>query len=240
MTNVVEQTKETGKSVQFKTKEELLEVLVFLFMIMPSMLLSFFAVRQGSVSFSFTAIATMLRDIGLVCLILFFLWRNRESVRQVGWTFEHGWREIALGLALFAPIFVGTGILENLLQSVGFSVPATPLPSLTAPRDLGDLLLAVVLVVVVALAEETIFRGYLTLRFENLTASRTVAVLMSAFIFMLGHGYEGTAGVLTVGALGLVYAIIYRWRQSLVAPIVLHFMQDFVGIVLISLLNTPK
>jgi membrane protease YdiL (CAAX protease family) len=240
MNNVVEPTKELEKSTQFKTKEQLLEISVFLLLILPSMLLSFFAIKQGSVSFSFTAIATILRDIGLVCLILFFLWRNRETTRLIGWTFENGWREIALGAALFAPVFFGAGILEDFLQSIGFSAPATPLPSLTAPQDLGDLLLAVVLIVVVALAEETIFRGYLTLRFENLTASRTVAVLMSAFIFMLGHGYEGTAGVLTVGALGLVYAIVYRWRQSLVAPIVLHFMQDFVAIVLASLLNTPK
>jgi membrane protease YdiL (CAAX protease family) len=236
-TKVIEQNQEIGQSVRFRTKEQLLEVSVFLFLIMPSLLLSFFAIKQGSVSFAFTAIATILRDVGLVCLILFFLWRNRESIRQIGWTFENGWREIALGLVLFPPVFVGAGLLENLLQSLGFSTPATPLPSLTTPRDLGDLLLALVLVLVVALAEETIFRGYLTLRFENLTASRAVAVLLSAVIFSLGHGYEGTAGVLTVGTLGLVFAIIYRWRQSLVAPIVLHFLQDFLAIVLLPLLS---
>jgi membrane protease YdiL (CAAX protease family) len=237
MTDAVERSIRTAKSAQFRTREQLLEVSVFLLLILPSMLLSFFAIKQGSVSFSFTAIATILRDVGLVCLILFFLWHNRESIRFIGWTFEHVWRDIALGLILFGPVFVGAGILESLLQSVGFSAPATPLPSLTAPRDLGDLLLALVLVVVIALTEETVFRGYLGLRFKNLTASPTVAVLLSAFIFSLGHGYEGTAGVLTVGAMGLVYAIIYHWRQSLVAPIVLHFLQDLLAIVLLPLLK---
>jgi membrane protease YdiL (CAAX protease family) len=237
MTNTLERNKEIEQGAQFRRKEQLLEVSVFLFLILPSLLLSFFAVKEGSVSFAFTAVATILRDIGLVCLILFFLWRNRESIRLVGWTFEGVWREIALGVVLFGPIYVGAGLLESLLQAVGFSSPATPLPSLTAPRDVGDLLLALLLVVVVALAEETIFRGYLILRFENLTTSRTVAVLLSAFVFSLGHGYEGTAGVLTVGAMGLVFAIIYRWRQSLVAPIVLHFLQDFLAIVLVPLLS---
>jgi membrane protease YdiL (CAAX protease family) len=89
----------------------------------------------------------------------------------------------------------------------------------------------------VALAEETIFRGYLILRFKNITASTAAAVLTSAVIFSLGHGYEGSAGVITVGVMGVVFALIYLWRQSLVAPMVMHFLQDFIGIVLVPLLG---
>jgi membrane protease YdiL (CAAX protease family) len=80
------------------------------------------------------------------------------------------------------------------------------------------------------------FRGYLILRFKGITASPVAAVLLSAVIFSLGHGYEGTAGVITVGAMGV--ALVYMWRKSLVAPIVMHFLQDFIGIVLLSLLGT--
>jgi len=35
-----------------------------------------------------------------------------------------------------------------------------------------------------------------------------------------------------VGGMGLVFALVYLWRGSLVAPIVMHFLQDFIGIVL--------
>jgi membrane protease YdiL (CAAX protease family) len=56
-------------------------------------------------------------------------------------------------------------------------------------------------------------------------------------IFSLGHGYEGTAGVITVGMMGIVFAPVYMWRKSLVAPIVMHFLQDFIGIVLLPLLG---
>jgi membrane protease YdiL (CAAX protease family) len=90
---------------------------------------------------------------------------------------------------------------------------------------------------VVALAEETIFRGYFILRFEAVTASPAVAVVLSAVIFSLGHGYEGSAGVVTVGVMGLVFALIYLWRRSLVAPIVMHFLQDFISVVLLPLLG---
>ena len=98
-------------------------------------------------------------------------------------------------------------------------------------------LLALVLVAVVALAEETIFRGYLLLRFQSVLRSTTAAVLLSSTVFAVGHGYEGSAGLVTVGVMGVAFALVYLWRGSLVAPMVMHFLQDFLGIVLLPLLR---
>jgi membrane protease YdiL (CAAX protease family) len=105
-----------------------------------------------------------------------------------------------------------------------------------AAEGMGELLLAIALVAVVALGEETIFRGYLILRLKVITTS-PAAALLSATIFSLGHGYEGSAGVITVGVMGVIFALIYIWRQSLVAPIVMHFLQDFISIVLVPWLK---
>ncbi len=88
----------------------------------------------------------------------------------------------------------------------------------------------------VTLAEETLFRGYLILRLRPLLASMPAAIIVSSFIFSLGHGYEGTSGVITVGVMGAVLALIYVWRKSLVAPVVIHFLQDLLAIVLLPLL----
>lgn len=64
---------------------KLYELIVFLGLVMPSMLFSFFAVKTGSVSFILTAWATLARDFSLIGLVLFFLWRNGEPVaRQSG------------------------------------------------------------------------------------------------------------------------------------------------------------
>jgi membrane protease YdiL (CAAX protease family) len=199
-------------SSQHAHKEQLYELSVFLFLIVPSMALSFFAVKQGSLSFVIVASGTILRDLALVSLILFFLWRNGERVEQIGWTFKSGWKDIGLGIGLFVPLFFAANLLENALRAAGFSVPATPLPSYMAAKDIAQYLFACVLVLVVALAEETVFRGYLILRFRALTASPAKAVLLSAAIFSLGHGYEGSAGVITVGFMGLVFALVYLWR----------------------------
>jgi len=218
-------------------KEQLLEVSVFLFLIVPSMVLSFFVVKQGTLSFVLVAFATILRDIALVSLIFFFVWRNGEPLIRLGWTLKKGRKEIALGIGLFIPFFFATALLDKVLVSAGLSTLKTPLPSFLTARDTAQLLLSLVLVIIVALAEETIFRGYLILRFKAITSSPTAAALLSAVIFSLGHGYEGSAGVITVGIMGFFFAIIYMWRQSLVAPIMMHFLQDFIGVVLVPLLG---
>lgn len=219
---------------------QLTEVLVFLFLIVPSMALSFFAIRQGAVAFTLVAYATMLRDLALVALVVYFLWRNREPVTRIGWKFQAIATEAAIGLALFFPVLIATNLLDQALRAAGLTSPATPLPRFLAARGGAEFALAFLLVIVVAITEETIFRGYLVLRFQAVTRSAAAAVLLSSFVFSLGHGYEGTAGVVTVGAMGLVFAVIYLWRRSLVAPIVMHFLQDFIGIVLLPLLTGQR
>ena len=235
MVTVLNNIRGNGRdSAESSWTEQLVEVSVFLFLIVPSMALSFFAVKQGSLSFVLVAFATILRDLALVSLILFFLWRNGEPINWIGWTFKNSWKEIGLGIGLYIPFFIAAGFLERALRVAGLSLPSTPLPSMAA-KGMGELLLAIALVAVVALGEETIFRGYLILRLKAITTSPTAAALVSATIFSLGHGYEGSAGVVTVGVMGVIFALIYIWRQSLVAPIVMHFLQDFISIVLLPL-----
>jgi membrane protease YdiL (CAAX protease family) len=218
-------------------KARLYEVSVFLFLIVPSMALSFFAVKQGALSFEIVAWATILRDAALVCLILYFLWQNGEPAERIGWSFEHSWKEFAVGLALFIPLYFGAGLLEDVLQKAGLSLPATPVPSYMLPGDIPKLVLAVFLVTVVGVAEETIFRGYLIMRFQDLNTGAPTAIVLSAFIFSIGHGYEGTAGVITVGVMGLAFALVYLWRRSLVAPMIMHCFVDFVSIVVAPVLG---
>jgi len=218
-------------------KARLYELSVFLFLIVPSMALSFFAVKQGDLNFMLVAWATILRDAALVCLILFFLWRNGEPAERMGWNFKNFWREVAVGLSLFIPLFFGASLLENLLQKAGFSLPLTPVPSYMTPCDMPKIVLAVCLVTVVAVAEETIFRGYLIMRFQDLNTGAPTAIVLSAFIFAIGHGYEGTAGVITVGVMGLAFALVYLWRRSLVAPMIMHCLVDFISIVLVPVLG---
>jgi len=217
-------------------RQELAETGVFLLLIVPSMALSFVVVGQESLPFPLIASSTILRDVALVALILLLLSRGRQPVAAIGWVRRTVWREIVVGLVLFAPVLVGMQVLNAALRTAGLPGPRTPATGLLPTPHFGDLLLAVVLVAVVAIAEETIFRGYLILRLTSVLRSRAWAVLLSSAVFSIGHGYQGGAGVLTVGATGVAFAVVYLWRRSLVAPIVMHFCLDLVTIVLVPLL----
>jgi type IV secretory pathway VirB3-like protein len=51
------------------------ELVVLLFLIVPSMVLSFLAVKQGSLGFVIVTTATIFRDLALASLVLYFLRR---------------------------------------------------------------------------------------------------------------------------------------------------------------------
>ena len=212
------------------------EVVVFLFLIVPSLVLSLFVVREGNLDFSISALATIFRDLALVCIILYFLWRNGEPVDCIGWTAKRIGREVLLGIVLFPPVYLCTALLDKFLIGLGLTGPSKTLPPELHAGGGGQMVLAVVLVMVVAVAEETVFRGYLLLRFRP-HFGNVGAVVLSSVIFAVGHGYEGSAGLATVGVMGAVFAVIYLLRGSLVAPMVMHFLQDFLGIVLLPLLG---
>jgi len=214
-------------------RQEGAELAVFLLLIVPSLVLSFVETGPSNVSFPILAVATIVRDVGLLALILLLLSRNREPIMAIGWVRRGVAKEAVVGLALAIPVLIGSQLLEAALRAAGLSAPTTD--SGLLPRGPGEVLLAVLLVVVVAVAEETIFRGYLILRFASLLRSRGWAVLASSVIFAIGHGYEGGAAVVTIGLTGLVFALVYIWRQSLVAPVVMHFVFNFVALVLAPL-----
>lgn len=178
---------------------QFVEVLVFLFLIVPSLAYSFLAASLGTAGFKLTAIATILRDVALVSLIVYFLGRNGEPLARLGWDWKNWPREVALGMLLFPPMFYCAALIENGLTHVGFTTPKKALPALVPAKTATEIALAVLLVIVVAFTEETIFRGYLILRLRETTRSLAAAVLLSTVIFSFGHGYEGSAGVLTVG-----------------------------------------
>ena len=217
-----------------------LEVSAFLFLIVPSMILSLFAVGRGSQGFAVTAVSVILRDLALASLVLFFVWRNREPLSAIGWTVRDWLRQAGLGVLLFPLIFVGIGLVASQLTRLGLSHPHSQLKAALSVKSLWQAPLAILLVIVVAVTEETIFRGYLLLRFIAISRNRPFAILLSTVVFAMGHGYEGEVGVVAVALLGLVFAVIYLSTGSLVAPIVMHFLQDFITVVVVPLFTNGQ
>lgn len=207
-----------------------IETVIYLSLLLPPLGLAF-GVNQDKLTFPLVAGAVMVHDVALTALALYLVWRSGEGIGSIGWVRARVAREAAIGAALFIPLFIGVALLVALLRAAGF--PASPQPpAFLLPRSDGEYVLAVALLSVVAVAEESIFRGYLLRRFSQVTGNRVWAVIFSSVIFAIGHAYQGPLGVVAVGAIGVGLALVYLWRGSLVAPITMHFIQNCIGMLI--------
>ena len=152
------------------------ELAVFLFLIVPSMSLSYFAAPEN-LGFTVVAAACIINDLALFFLVLYFVWRSGESFAALGLRVRDPAREMALGAVLFIPFIIFVGVLEGFLQKIGLSAPAAAHQFLTV-KGTDHLALGLLLVTVVAVTEETIFRGYLILRFGQVTGRTRPAVAL--------------------------------------------------------------
>jgi membrane protease YdiL (CAAX protease family) len=216
-------------------RSQFLEVGIFILIIIPSMSISLLTALRANLTFPVAALMTIVRDLALVCLIVFFLWRNGERIESIGWRAPKIWLEILLGCLLYIPFYAVTAFADILFRKAGLTTNRPP--GFMFPRNPEEILLGVILVAVVAFSEETIFRGYLIMRLRSITLSLPVAVLLSSTIFAFAHIYQGLAGVAAVWVMAMMFCGVYIWRRSLVAPIVMHFIQDFLSIVFLPLVH---
>jgi membrane protease YdiL (CAAX protease family) len=212
-----------------------IELAVFMLLLAPAIALAQ-VLGASRETFVIASLATMLHDLGFTALVAFFVWSGGEPLAAIGWGRRRVGREVTLGVLLYPAMLGLIGLLAALLRASGIERTGAP-PGFLQPRTPGETVLACVLVLIVAGAEETIFRGYLLLRLRELTRSTTIAVAIATLVFASGHTYEGIGGVIAVAVMGVVLALVYLWRRSLIAPVVLHFLQDFLGLVIVPWLS---
>jgi uncharacterized protein len=82
--------------------------------------------------------------------------------------------------------------------------------------------------VTAGVVEEVVARGLALLWVASVLPGLPVAaaVVLTAVAFGLGHAYQGVAGVVVTGLLGLAFAVLYVASGSLLLPIVLHALVD--------------
>lgn len=77
------------------------------------------------------------------------------------------------------------------------------------------------------ICEETLYRGFLYHYFRDTWHwGVLLAVLASAIVFGLAHGYQGVSGIAATGFIGAVLAAVYLATGSLILPMVLHAIMD--------------
>jgi uncharacterized protein len=86
-----------------------------------------------------------------------------------------------------------------------------------------------------AFGEEMVFRGYLIRRITHLAGDtgigRAAAVIASSSLFGLAHRYQGWAGVIATGIIGVMLATLFLWdRKNLWIVISCHAIVDAVAL----------
>jgi len=88
-------------------------------------------------------------------------------------------------------------------------------------------------IVIVAPAEELLYRGYAIARLSDLTGSWLLASIVSIVFLGLAHvPMWGWAPAATTIVSGGIVTVVYLWRQDIVALILAHIATDLYGIVL--------
>ena len=145
---------------------------------------------------------------------------DRRSVMSMGFQWRgfqhHGWIGFCLGIALLG---LGTLVL--------FATQHLYWSNVQLHAD--DLFIAFVLMMLVALGEEIVFRGYI-LRNLLRSMNKWVALVVSAFIFAVAHaGNPGITSLAAVNILlgGLLLGLNYIYTRNLWFALLFHLSWNF-------------
>ena len=174
--------------------------------------------------------------IGLVAIVLITLgvyaWAmfgEGYTLRRMGFG-QSSWatRLLAIALTAFFVLVFGPIAYWVLARSgsQGFGPGIEAVSQLPTPY-------LVLTIVIVASAEELLYRGYAIARLSDLAGSRLSASVASVVAFGLAHvPMWGWAPAATTIVSGGIVTVVYLWRQDILALILAHIATDLYGIVL--------
>ena len=129
------------------------------------------------------------------------------------------------GVALGVAFYIGNEVAAALGRRFGMPV-SERLREAMAPDDArGWTFLLVVVLPMIAVFEEALFRGALIGAFAlGFGVDPWLLAAVSSILFGLGHGAQGRLGVLVTGTLGFGLAAVFVLTGSLLLVIVVHYV----------------
>lgn len=188
-------------------------------------------VKRGSKTLPAAYFESAAGQWAVTLLTLAWVGLSGRVVADIGLAMDFSWSMlIALiltggGIAFF--IFQGWALTRNeeAQQQVRQQIRrVSPIMPRTLPHLGGFMILAIT----AGICEEILFRGflidYLTYYFNVVTA-----FFLSSIVFGLAHAYQGPRGMMQAMIAGAIFAALYLFSGSLLAPILLHIVVDIHG-----------
>jgi len=135
-------------------------------------------------------------------------------------------------------------VASLLLRLVGFILQQYDLlsfksPEPLLPRTLMQKTVWIMLCIIVAVTEETTYRGYLITRLSKISGSTILAIIVSCLGFSAGHLYQGSGGAILLFFYGLMFALLYLGTRSLWPCIIAHFIHNALAPLFVDKIIVP-
>ncbi|WP_049922795.1 CPBP family intramembrane glutamic endopeptidase [Halopiger djelfimassiliensis] len=132
---------------------------------------------------------------------------------------------LVVGTAVGTVLYVGNEIGAAVATRFGFDHDEQ-LRELLAPESAGGWLVLVgVVLPIIAVFEELLFRAALIGAIATgFGVSPAVLAVVSSVAFALGHGMQGSVGIVVTGLLGLVLAAVFIVTGSFLVVVVAHYV----------------
>lgn len=161
--------------------------------------------------------------LGAVVYVVRFL--EKRSLTTIGWSTSNFFKNVYLGWGIGA-FFAFEGMFANAIKYRGL---------LFVPLGITffDLIRLLAVSLAVGFTEETLFRGYIFTRLENVFKDQILANIVSSFAFVLIHFpiaifvyHYGLTRLLSYGiilfVLGLANGFIFSKTRTITAPTISH------------------
>ena len=221
------------------------------------------ATGVGAVNRLTTYAVTAGMELVLVGWVVLGLRLRKIPIRSLFGAVSNDFRSIALDLGVAAVFWIGSLMALASVALVWVSVesfvthrhapihagkPFAPDPSQEkatkavlqlAPTNGREIAAWILLCLLVGVAEELVFRGYLQRQFTAWARGAAVAgVVFSAIIFGAAHGYEGVRSMFLLALFGAFFSLLALFRRSLRAGIFAHSWHDIAAGLTLALLHS--
>ena len=173
-------------------------------------------------------VPTLVLQILILASILMAIIKDGETLASLGIKRkDFSWINlgISIGFMIFALVFLN--VLHLALSSLG--LPISKDIALILPRTIAERIIWIILAIMTGVSEEICFRGFVISRMGILTRSVWPGVVLGSLAFSIGHSYQGIGGVIVIGTYGLMFALLFLARGSLVPCIIAHALQDILA-----------
>jgi len=176
---------------------------------------------------------------GLACIIAVFALLRAAGQRPaaIGWRVNHVGADVGVGflatLVTYGALICGSIVLAlirpDLMEQ---STQAQRAIEKTIPRTSFPTM--ILMMVLVALWEEIVFRGFLLTRLYAILRRWWLAVPLGAALFAMGHyDLQGALATAVIWAVGILLGVLLAWRRSLLPGIVFHACFNIIGLSLL-------